>query len=37
MEERGIQRVRTAKGMALTGVRLNSVAVKAGPGIFASD
>jgi putative DNA primase/helicase len=37
MEERGIQRVRVSKGMALTGVRLNSVAVKTGPGIFAND
>jgi putative DNA primase/helicase len=37
MEERGIQRVRVSKGMALVGIRLASSTVKAGPGIFASD
>ncbi|MEU9560334.1 phage/plasmid primase, P4 family [Streptomyces fumanus] len=37
MEERGIQRVRTAKGMALVGVRHAHTEVKKGPGIFAGD
>jgi putative DNA primase/helicase len=38
MEERHIQRVRVAKGMALVGVRLAAAGPKAtGPGIFASD
>lgn len=38
LEERGIQRVRVAKGMALVGIRLAHSDVKAtGPGIFARD
>ncbi|MFC9191418.1 phage/plasmid primase, P4 family [Streptomyces cyaneofuscatus] len=38
MEERSITRVRTAKGMALVGVRLASQPNKAaGPGIFGAD
>lgn len=38
MEERGITRTRTAKGMALVGIRLASQAPKAtGPGIFGGD
>jgi putative DNA primase/helicase len=37
MEERGIQRTRTAKGMALVGVRAAHESSKAGPGIFAQD
>jgi putative DNA primase/helicase len=38
MEERGIQRVRVAKGMALVGVRVAGSEVKpTGPGIFAQD
>lgn len=38
LEERGIQRVRVAKGMALVGIRSADVAPKAtGPGIFAQD
>jgi putative DNA primase/helicase len=37
MEERGIQRVRVSKGMALVGIRLASSTVKTGPGIFAND
>ncbi|WP_223279360.1 phage/plasmid primase, P4 family [Streptomyces sp. SDr-06] len=38
MEERGIQRVRVAKGMALVGIRLaQSTAKPSGPGIFAQD
>jgi putative DNA primase/helicase len=38
MEERGIQRVRVAKGMALVGIRLARAEVKpTGPGIFAQD
>jgi putative DNA primase/helicase len=36
MEERGIQRVRVSKGMALVGIRLASTEVKTGPGIFAA-
>jgi putative DNA primase/helicase len=37
MEERGIQRTRVAKGMALIGVRVASQEVRTGPGIFAQD
>jgi putative DNA primase/helicase len=37
MEERGIQRVRGAKGMVLVGVRTASQEVKSGPGIFSQD
>ncbi|MFF7408681.1 phage/plasmid primase, P4 family [Streptomyces lydicus] len=37
MEERGIQRTRTAKGMALIGVRNAQQSAKAGPGIFGGD
>lgn len=38
MEERGITRTRTAKGMALVGIRLTNQSPKAtGPGIFAGD
>ncbi|MGW2591683.1 DNA primase family protein [Streptomyces sp. NPDC001515] len=37
MEERGITRVRTSKGMALVGVRLPGAVAGAGPGIFGSD
>lgn len=38
LEERGIQRVRVAKGMALVGIRSADEAPKAtGPGIFAQD
>lgn len=38
LEERGIQRVRVAKGMALVGIRSAEAAPKAtGPGIFAQD
>jgi putative DNA primase/helicase len=37
MEERGIQRVRGAKGMVLVGVRTASQEVKSGPGIFGQD
>ncbi|MFC9620247.1 phage/plasmid primase, P4 family [Streptomyces sp. NPDC056930] len=37
MEERGITRTRTAKGMALVGVRLPSAPSKTGPGIFGGD
>ncbi|MCF3174771.1 hypothetical protein IPZ61_15745 [Streptomyces sioyaensis] len=37
MEERGITRTRTAKGMALVGIRLPSATSKTGPGIFAQD
>lgn len=37
MEERRIMRTRTAKGMALVGVRLTSSSSNTGPGIFAGD
>ena len=38
LEERGIQRTRVAKGMALVGIRLaDACAAPAGPGIFGAD
>lgn len=38
LEERGIQRIRVTKGMALVGIRLaQSTAKQSGPGIFAQD
>lgn len=37
MEERGVHRVRTSKGMALVGVRLADGPSAAGPGIFGKD
>jgi putative DNA primase/helicase len=39
MEERKVQKVRSAKGVALVGVRIagESKPVSAGPGIFGSD